>query len=234
MMKTALNDTPRRIPPDLLRRMADLVSNEDRDEMAIPSYLHPVALMRWMAWRRIDEIAALYGKYFPPHPAGTGPATVMDYGCGTGVLFDELGKSANRIYGVDLALDPARLLIKEWGLQKVVLLDPDAASQQIANHSLDAIVAAEVLEHIRPLEHTLESFHNQLKPGGKLLVSVPTENVLYRLGRRLAGFDDHYHESNAAAIHAQILESGFRQIHMSKIPAPGPLAIYWIVAYEQV
>jgi predicted TPR repeat methyltransferase len=214
--------------------MADLVSSEDRDEMAIPSYLHPVPLMRWMAWRRIDEIAALYGKYFPPPPAGTDPIFVMDYGCGTGVLFCDLEKSASRIYGVDLALEPARLLLKEWDLQKIVLLDPDAASQQIANHSLDAIVAAEVLEHISPLEPTLESFHNKLKPGGKLLVSVPTENVLYRLGRRFAGFDDHYHESNAAAIHAQVLDSGFRQVEMSKIPLPGPLAIYWIVVYEQV
>ena len=231
-MKGTTSHIRRPIPPELLNRMADLVSAEDRDEMAIPSYLHPNSLLRWMAWRRIDEVAALYRRYFPPTAPNAGATQVMDYGCGTGILFDELGQSAGRIYGVDLVLDPARLLVDEWNLDKVTLMDPDTASRLVATHSLDAIVAAEVLEHIDPLEGTLEFLRNRLKPGGKLLVSVPTENALYRLGRRLAGFDDHYHESNAADIHRKILASNFRELRMTRIPGPGPLAIYWVVAYE--
>ncbi len=47
----------RRIPDELFSRMADELSPEDRDEMAIPSYLHPNPAMRWMAWRRVEVIA---------------------------------------------------------------------------------------------------------------------------------------------------------------------------------
>ena len=65
-----------------------------------------------------------------------------------------------------------------------------------------------------------------------LLVSLPTESVLYRLGRRLAGFEGHYHESNAANVHDKILAAGFKQTKLRKIPAGGPLAIYWVIAYE--
>jgi len=231
-MKSSTYRIHRRISPELLNRMSELVSGEDRDEMAIPSYLHPNALMRWMAWRRIDEVAALYRKHFPTVSAEGNGIQVMDYGCGTGILFDELCQAAERVFGVDLVLEPARLLVTEWELHQVSLMDPESASREVATHSLDAIVAAEVLEHIDPLEGTLEFFRNHLKPGGKLLVSVPTENALYRLGRRLAGFEGHYHESNAAAIHRKILASGFRELSMTRIPAPGPLAIYWVVAYD--
>ena len=79
---------------------------------------------------------------------------------------------------------------------------------------------------------TLSFFRERLKPDGLLLVSLPTENMLYRLGRRLAGFEGHYHQSNAASIHQQILDAGFHQLRMIKIPAAGPLAIYWAVAYR--
>jgi 2-polyprenyl-3-methyl-5-hydroxy-6-metoxy-1,4-benzoquinol methylase len=221
----------RRIPDELLERMAELVSTEDRDEMAIPSYLHSNALMRWMAWRRVEEVARLIRDSLP-HRNGSGDATIMDFGCGTGVLFEEIASRANKVIGVDLVLKPAQLLVDEWQLDNVTLMHPDEARTELPAHSLDAIVAAEVLEHIDPLGSTIAFFRNRLKPNGKLLVSVPTENFAYRVGRRMAGFEDHYHESNAAAIHREILGNGFREIGMSRIPAPGPLAIYWVVAYQ--
>jgi 2-polyprenyl-3-methyl-5-hydroxy-6-metoxy-1,4-benzoquinol methylase len=221
----------KRLTPELLSRMANSVSAEDRDEMAIPSYLHRNPAMRWMAWRRLEVVANFFqgSQQRPeavPHPS------VMDFGCGTGVLFDEISHTASQVYGVDLVLEPARLLVDEWQLDKVVLLSPDEAQARLAPASLDTIIAAEVLEHIEPVDSTLDFFRERLKDQGTLIVSLPTESTLYRLGRRLAGFHGHYHESNAATIHAQILAAGFRQLQMQKIPAPGPLAIYWVVAYR--
>lgn len=222
----------RRIPPDLLRRMAGLVSAEDRDEMAIPSYLHPNPLLRWMAWRRIDAIATLFRASAVGADAGGITRRVMDYGCGTGVLFDEISALADEVVGIDLVLEPARLLIEEWDFRKVRLMDPEQAGREISANSIDIIIAAEVLEHIDPIEDTLAFFRECLSATGQLLVSVPTENALYRLGRRIAGFEDHYHESNAATIHARILASGFRNSSLEKIPAPGPFSIYWVAGYQ--
>jgi 2-polyprenyl-3-methyl-5-hydroxy-6-metoxy-1,4-benzoquinol methylase len=211
--------------------MADSVSPEDRDEMAIPSYLHSNPAMRWIAWRRLEIVAKLLRESFKELRDDSG-RTVLDFGCGTGVLFDEASQIADRVFGVDIVLEPARLLVDEWGLDKVSLLDPETAKIQVSLQSVDMIVAAEVLEHIDPIDDTLAFFRDRLKPTGKLLVSLPTENALYRFGRRLAGFHGHYHESNAATIHQQILGAGFQQLCMQKIPAPGPLAIYWVVAYK--
>jgi len=222
----------KRIPHDLFARMADLVSREDRDEMAIPSYLHRNPLMRWMAWRRLEVTADFFRDFCDTSNNDPG-ATVMDFGCGTGVLFDEACKLADTVYGVDIVLEPARLLVDEWSLDKVTLFDPEQAEREIAAQSVDTIIAAEVLEHIDPVESTLAFFRSRLQPGGTLIVSLPTEGVLYRIGRRLAGFEGHYHESNAASVHKKILAAGFRRVRMQKIPAPGPLAIYWVIAYQR-
>ena len=51
-----------RIDADTLREMATLLSTEDRDEMAIPSFLHRNPALRWMAWRRVEVVARELGQ----------------------------------------------------------------------------------------------------------------------------------------------------------------------------
>jgi len=221
----------KRITGDLFARMTETVSREDRDEMAIPSYLHRNLAMRWMAWRRVEVVARFFRNIHSNQGDKRGP-TVMDFGCGTGVLFDEVSHFAEKVYGVDIVLDPARLLVDEWELGKVTLLSPEDAKQRIPENSVDTIIAAEVLEHIAPLDDTLAFFRSRLGPDGNLLVSLPTEGLLYRMGRRLAGFRGDYHLHNAASIHRLILDAGFRKVRMKKIPASGPLAIYWVINYR--
>lgn len=218
-----------RLDPDLLRRMAARLDDHDRDEMAIPSYLHPNPALRWMAWRRLEVVVAQLQEVMARRERSS--TTLLDFGCGTGVLFAEELRHAARVYGVDLVLDAARLLLDEAGLDGVTLLDPDEAASTVPEHSIDVIVAAEVLEHVEPVEPTLQQFRRWLAPGGRLVVSLPTESRLYRLGRRLAGFEGHYHHSNAASIDAAIRRAGFAPLQRQQIPMPGPGAIYWVITY---
>jgi 2-polyprenyl-3-methyl-5-hydroxy-6-metoxy-1,4-benzoquinol methylase len=218
----------RRIPDTLLARMAANLSEDDRDEMAIPSYRHPNPVMRWMAWRRVEVVAHRLERLFAN---GAKDRSVVDFGCGTGVLLDQALKGARRVVGVDLVLDSARMLAKEWGLD-VELMTPDEAQDALEPHSIDIIVAAEVLEHVEPIEDALDTFKTWLKKDGALLVSLPTENRLYQFGRRLAGFHGHYHHDNAKSIDQAIRDAGFIRRSRSHIPLPGPFAIYWGVEYD--
>jgi 2-polyprenyl-3-methyl-5-hydroxy-6-metoxy-1,4-benzoquinol methylase len=215
-----------RIDADTLREMAAQLSADDRDEMAIPSFLHKNPALRWMAWRRIEVVARLIEADCPRG------GTVLDFGCGTGVLFEASATRADRIYGVDLVLDAARLWVLKRGLHQVTLV-PAADVGTIPDASVDLIVAAEVLEHIDDPTETLAFFRRVLKPGGALLVSLPTENRAYRLGRRLAGFSGHYHDHDAWHIDANIQRSGFARRLAKTIPGPGPLAIYLVARYER-
>jgi SAM-dependent methyltransferase len=219
-----------RLPDDLLRRMADRLDDHDRDEMAIPSYLHPNPAMRWMAWRRLEVLVAhLDDVCRHRRPSET---TLLDFGCGTGVLFPVARTLAHTVIGVDPVLDAARLLLEERPeLADVALHTPEEADAAVADHSIDVILAAEVLEHVEPLGPALERFRRWLAPGGRLVISLPTENRLYRLGRRLAGFEGHYHHANAASITRDLARHGFGELRRTTVPAPGPAAIYWVATH---
>lgn len=214
-----------RIDTETLREMAGLLSAEDRDEMAIPSFLHKNPALRWMAWRRVEVVARMLAEACPKD------GRVLDFGCGTGVLFESELERAREVIGVDLVLGAAQLWKDRRKLDGVRLLDPDTARASVEAGSVDVVVAAEVLEHIESPAETLAFFHRVLKPGGSLLVSLPTENRAYRFGRRLAGFDGHFHLSNANNLDKAILASGFSRVQARSIPAPGPLAIYLVARY---
>ena len=221
----------RRIPAPLLHRMAAELPADERDEMAIPSYLHRNPALRWMAWRRVQALADRLRGTAEGWSRG-GERHIVDFGCGTGVLFEEASRIADRVIGVDTVLGAARLLVRELGLTKVTLLGPDDAAARIAAASVDVVIAGEVLEHLEEdLGGTLARFASWLKPSGRLLVSLPTESRLYRLGRRLAGFHGHYHHHDAAALDAAIARAGFRRLWLDKLPAGGPLTIYWVAGY---
>lgn len=218
----------RRLDADTLRAQAALLSDHDRDEMAIPSYLHPNPALRWMAWRRIDVVGErLQWRTMPGH-------TVLDFGCGSGVLFGDVLDRGASVIGVDVVLDAARWLVKQRGLKRVSLYDPAAAKALVPPASVDTIVAAEVLEHLEDeLDDVQAWFASVLRPGGELLVSLPTENAAYRFGRRLSGFTGEYHEHDAASIDRALQAAGWRVAWRRHVPLPGPLTIYVCTSYRR-
>jgi 2-polyprenyl-3-methyl-5-hydroxy-6-metoxy-1,4-benzoquinol methylase len=62
--------------------------------------------------------------------------------------------------------------------------------------SFDVIVATDVLEHVEDISGTLADMRALLKPNGQIIISGPTENILYKIGRKLAGpeYSGDYHE----------------------------------------
>ncbi|HRQ36736.1 MAG TPA: methyltransferase domain-containing protein [Chloroflexota bacterium] len=222
-----------RLDDALLMEMAQLLAKDARDEMAIPSYLHKNRLLRWMAWRRVEVLADYLAQTAVALPSLPAERTLMDFGCGTGILFPAETADFGQIYGVDIVLDAARLHLEKrsYPTATMQLYSPEEAHSLIPDHSLDVIIAAEVLEHITPLDDTLAFFRKKLCPHGRLLITVPTENKLYQFGRRLSGFEKHFHVDNAASIHKIIQSRGFHCQKRSKVPLPAPLDIYWLIVY---
>lgn len=213
------------LPKSLLLEMASTISEEECAEMAIPSYLHKNPVMRWMANRRVQILIEWLLAYQNPS------ANMLDFGCGTGILFRSASNVYNTIYAVDLVLAPAQLLIDHYDLQNVRLLTPQLIDSEIPDNSIDLLICGEVLEHIRDIPSTLKQLQHKLKPNGHLLVSIPTENIFYKIGRFLSGFENDYHVHNAADIHKIIVGSGFEPTQKKYIPFHGPLAIYWLRDY---
>jgi SAM-dependent methyltransferase len=92
--------------------------------------------------------------------------------------------------------------------------------QDLPRASFDLIVALDVLEHVENLPDTLADLHALLRPGGQIVISGPTENFLYRLGRALAGpeYSGSYHERGISEVRMQLAE------RMQVIPIA---TLYW-------
>lgn len=97
---------------------------------------------------------------------------VVDVGCADGALFETLGDSIERGYGVDPTLDRVR----EAGRY---VLYPGLFPEALPEVECDAIVMLAVLEHI-PVEGQpalAEACHEMLRPGGRVIVTVPSPRV---------------------------------------------------------
>src|SRR5262245_56605561 len=86
----------------------------DRDEMAIPSYLHSNPLIRWLMWRRYEVVADLAELAPWKH--------VLEFGCGIRLFLPTLAARAGTVYAVDRFPEFAKALAASRGL-RVTFLD---------------------------------------------------------------------------------------------------------------
>lgn len=183
----------RRLCVGILRQLVLTAPDKVFDEQAIPSYLHPNYLARWLFWQRLSFCARFL--------SGLGEGSCLDFGCGSGLMLPLLTRLFSRVYAVDPSLAAVRGFMDMWQRSagtplRAVRLSHDLSSAAIPHQSLKLILALDVLEHVEDLQKILADIALVLAPDGVLLVSGPTENWLYRLGRRIAGFSGHYHLRN--------------------------------------
>jgi cyclopropane fatty-acyl-phospholipid synthase-like methyltransferase len=157
--------------------------------------------------------------------------TVLEFGCGVGLFLPELAATCGHVMACDLHPQHAMRLCGQLGLGVEFVADLTA----VRPRSLDAVVAADVLEHVSDLPSLLSLLSWRLKESGRLIVSGPTETALYRLGRRLAGFGNKgaYHLRNIDDIVATALESGYELTAAREIPGP-LLPLFKILAFRLV
>ena len=102
-------------------------------------------------------------------------ATVLDVGCGGGLLSEAMAKAGAAVTGIDLApnlLKAARL----HGLESGVKVDyRETSVEALADAqpgSFDAVTCMEMLEHVPDPSAIVRACAALLKPGGRLLLST--------------------------------------------------------------
>jgi SAM-dependent methyltransferase len=125
----------------------------------------------WYAARR-NIIMAQIESALGATPS-TGPARILDYGCGTGlnlVRFAQLG----RAYGVDSS-ERALEFCRKRGLDNVKQISEESAGTMASpfDQSFDIITLLDVLEHISDDAGRLKTIGGWLSPGGQILITVP-------------------------------------------------------------
>jgi len=207
----------------ILRFKEILAANEPGhcDEQGLPSYTIANPLMRWLTWTRVRVILAAIAKR--EHMKNT-----LDFGCGYGVFTEYLLQHSDHTLAFDLMIDELKPIGDKLGWKNISYAS-DLKVLAGKNGSFDLILATEVLEHVDDLEGMLRLFRDLLEPGGRLLISGPTENFLYKIGRKLAGFSGEYHVRNIYTI----LDAANKVFRPRKVATIFPILTFYEV-YECV
>ena len=205
-----------RVEKNIVMQLSESIIGEQRDESAIPSYTHYNPLVRWIMFRRLDVILELlHNKVAPGSDGG-----IFEFGCGVGLLLPRLSQISTTVYATDICLDAAKKTVQYYGCKNVTLIPPDQLLEAIPDKSLNAIIAADVLEHVDNLEEIIGTFRGKLAPHGSIIISGPTENVIYGICRKIAGFTGEYHVRNIFDIERVAENAGFQLVEQRSLPFP--------------
>src|SRR5215208_6114465 len=116
---------------------------------------------------------------------------VLDLGCGAGRFVAALRDAGADPVGVEIAeaaLERARALVPGADLR---LLEPDG-SIPLEHGSVDLVWCSEVLEHVADGAQLLHEGRRVLRPGGRLLLTVPFHGRVKAAALALSRFDAHF------------------------------------------
>ena len=116
---------------------------------------------------------------------------VLDLGCGAGRFVAALREAGADPVGVELAeaaLERARANVPGADLR---LVEADG-SLPLEHASVDLVWCSEVLEHIADTEHALLEVRRVLRPGGRVLITVPFHGRAKAALIALLRFDRHF------------------------------------------
>jgi glycosyltransferase involved in cell wall biosynthesis len=115
------------------------------------------------------------------------PAEVLEVGTATGYITSEAARLGCSVTGIEQDVemaDVARPYCREMLVGNVETMDLDGVG------SFDAIILGDVLEHLKNPQAVLERLSRLLKPGGKVLMSLPNvANIWIRLNLLLGRFN---------------------------------------------
>jgi 2-polyprenyl-6-hydroxyphenyl methylase/3-demethylubiquinone-9 3-methyltransferase len=116
---------------------------------------------------------------------------VLDLGCGAGRFVAALRDAGADAVGVEIAeaaLARARANVPGADLR---LLEPDG-SLPLEHGSVDLVWCSEVLEHVADVSHVLLEARRVLRPGGRLLATVPYHGRVQGALVALTRFETHF------------------------------------------
>jgi 2-polyprenyl-3-methyl-5-hydroxy-6-metoxy-1,4-benzoquinol methylase len=147
-------------------------------------------------------------------------STVLDVGTGSGALGRYLNSAGGfTVDGLTYNAEEAALAQPHYRLVQTLDLEKESLLQAVGESRYDVVVCADVLEHLRNAGSVLQAMAALLKPGGRVLISLPNvthmgvllELMAGRFVRTQEGLLDstHVHFMDRAGLNTLVEQAGF-------------------------
>ena len=153
------------------------------------------------------------------------PSLIADVGCSTGFLLEDLRDAFPHasLIGIDLVASGLRKA--HDAVPEARLLQADACELPIADAMLDAVVSANLLEHIPDDVRALREIARILRPGGHAVIVVPAGPRTFDYYDRFLGHQRRYARGELAAKCARAGLEPLEDVHLASLLYPA----FWAV-----
>ncbi|MEW6103678.1 MAG: class I SAM-dependent methyltransferase [bacterium] len=150
------------------------------EEDPLKYYYLPV--IKWFYLNRLEMVLNLIGKERKQR--------VLEIGYGSGILFPELKKRFEEIYGIDIhnKTDLVYNMLKKEGIESSLKVG-NILDLPYPDNNFDCIVCISVLEHILDLDKATQEIKRVLTPGGKAIIGFPNVNKAMNFLFKIIGFE---------------------------------------------
>ncbi len=151
--------------------------NEQAAFLETSSYIYCNPITRWITLKAHEACAKMRIYDMPGE-------TIVDLGCGEGDHFPFIKHA--EILGIDILPEMLERAEKKYP-KRAQLMQADvlSISKFIPESSVKSIVSIGSLEHLSPLDKALKEISIILADEGEFIWGIPTEGLLYRVGREL-------------------------------------------------
>jgi len=129
-------------------------------------------------FRSLHEINPLRLDWIRQHVQLSG-ATVVDIGCGGGILAESMATAGATVTGIDMAEGPLAVARLHQHESDAVVDYRQATAEELASQdgmSYDAVTCLEMLEHVPDPSQVVKSCAELVKPGGHVFFSTINRN----------------------------------------------------------
>ena len=160
------------------------------------------------------------------HLVGRLPITpgmsILDLGCGTGILFDLLRRRVGPnglVTGVDFALSMAKKAHRNFPFSNVTVVDADAHHLPFKDSSFDMAISFAAFPHFTDKEKTLRETSRVLKRGASFfIVHLASSGELANIHHREGGVVSHDMLPPETELRRMFIEAKFDQVQINDHP----------------
>lgn len=156
------------------------IPNVDQQELAKFSALAARWWDKESEFKPLHDINPLRLDYIVERAGGLAGKTVVDVGCGGGILSESMAQLGAKVTGIDMGIDAlnvAKLHLYESGLEiDYQTITAEKLAVESPNH-FDVVTCMEMLEHVPDPGSIVMACHNLVKPGGHVFFSTLNRNA---------------------------------------------------------